>query len=102
MLARQGFCTIVLHSKCTCTLFATWLHPVCDQGVASSIQTAEYHDHAATNFWPNHFQLSGQPDAKTTEAFILQLEEESIHLTNNLYHNNSVVIMIIEIIMCIQ
>ena len=29
-----------------------------------------------TNCWLSHFQVPGQPDAKTTEAFILQLQEE--------------------------
>ena len=31
---------------------------------------------SAVNVWPTHFQHSGQPDAKTAEAFILQLEGE--------------------------
>ena len=29
-----------------------------------------------TKIWPSHFQPSGQPDVKTTEAFILQLKRE--------------------------
>ena len=31
---------------------------------------------SALNVWPTHFQHSGQPDAKTAEALILQLEGE--------------------------
>jgi hypothetical protein len=31
---------------------------------------------SAIKIWPTHFQLSGQPDAKTAEAFILQMEGE--------------------------
>ena len=31
---------------------------------------------SAIKIWPTHFQRSGQPDEKTTEAFILQLEGE--------------------------
>ena len=31
---------------------------------------------STTKTWPCHFQVSGQPDAKTIQAFILQLEEE--------------------------
>ena len=29
-----------------------------------------------SKIWLSHFQASGQPDAKTTEAFILPMEEE--------------------------
>ncbi len=31
---------------------------------------------SAIKIWPTHFQLSGQPDAKTNEAFIRQMEGE--------------------------
>ena len=31
---------------------------------------------STTKIWLRHFQLSGQPDVKTTQALILQLEEE--------------------------